>query len=322
MKKKTSNPIEKKKKQANPIKDEKLKDKKIFTPISTTERSNVPTQASNNPKSKKNNYLTDLSCPVSSRKKSEPKLKVVKESIDDKNTKGRPRVFSHSPNRGPAPKNPKEKTLNQKTLTELKFKPLGKFTNTKSQNNLKVQNQNLMKDSKELELSKKKSIEEEKNEEVKENEPKENYDPNLYGFNLYKHVKENLVNKDKLCKDKLTKGTYYCIDCKLSTCKKCPNFNIHKGHTLIPKYLYYDCDPKIFEDTFKCVDTILAENPDYLDNKKLKETLKKTVTESIDTLVQRLNKIKEEKLKELDKLFESTDGCLDALKKKRRKFEK
>lgn len=30
MKKKTSNPIEKKKKQANPIKDEKLKDKKYL----------------------------------------------------------------------------------------------------------------------------------------------------------------------------------------------------------------------------------------------------------------------------------------------------
>ena len=40
------------------------------------------------------------------------------------------------------------------------------------------------------------------------------------------------------------------------------------------------------------------------------------MVESIDTLVQRLNKIKEEKLKELDKLFESTDGCLDSLKKK------
>ena len=317
MKKKTSNPIEKKKKQTNPIKDEKLKDKKIFTPISTTDRSNVPTQASNNPRAKKNNYLTDLSCPVTSRKKSEPKLKVVKENLDDKNAKLRPRVFSHSPNRGVNEKKPKEKSLNQKTLTELKFKPLGKFPNTKSQNNLKVQNQNLMsKDSKELELIKKKSNEEEKNEEVKENEPKENYDPNLYGFNLYKHVKENLVNKDKLCKDKLTKETYYCIDCKLSTCKKCHNFNIHKGHTLIPKYLYYDCDPQIFDDTFKCVDTILSENPDYLDNKQLKESLKKTVAESIDTLVQRLNKIKEEKLKELDKLFESTDGCLDSLKKK------
>ena len=196
MKKKVSNPIDKKKKQANPVKDEKIKDKKIFTPISTNDRSNVPTQGSNNPKPKKNNFLTDLSCPVSSRKKSEPKLKVVKENIDNKSSRGRPRVFSHSPNRGANVKIPKEKTLNQKTLSELKFKPLGKYT--KSQNNLKVQNQNLIsKDSKELDLSKKKSNEEEKNEEVKEKEQQENYDPNLYGFNLYKHVKENLVNKDK-----------------------------------------------------------------------------------------------------------------------------
>ena len=134
MKKKVSNPIDKKKKQANPVKDEKIKDKKIFTPISTNDRSNVPTQGSNNPKPKKNNFLTDLSCPVSSRKKSEPKLKVVKENIDDKNAKGKPRVFSHSPNRGVNTKNPKEKNLNQKTLTELKFKPLAKFTNSKSQN--------------------------------------------------------------------------------------------------------------------------------------------------------------------------------------------
>ena len=309
--------MEKKKKQANLTKDEKLKDKKIFTPISTTDRSNIPTLGSSNPKAKKNNYLTDLSCPVSSRKKSEQKVKIAKENLDDKNAKARPRVFSHSPNRGVNTKNPKEKNLNQKTVTELKLKPLAKFTNTKSQNNLKVQNKNFMnQDSKELEPSKKMSNEEEKNEEVKENEPQENYDPNLYGFNLYKHVKENLVNKDKLCKDKLTKDTYYCIDCKLSTCKKCSNFVIHNGHTLIPKYLYYDCDPQIFDDTFKCIDTILMENPDYLDNIKLKETLKNTVTETIDALIQRLTNIKEEKLKELDKLFESTDGCLDALKKK------
>ena len=51
-----------------------------------------------------------------------------------------------------------------------------------------------------------------------------------YGFNLYKHLKENLRNKEKLCKDKLTKESFYCMDCKLSTCKKCLNFNIHKGH--------------------------------------------------------------------------------------------
>ena len=323
MKKKTSNPTEKKKKQTNLTKDEKQKDKKIFTPISTSERTNVPTLSTNIPKAKKNNFLSDLSCPVSFRKKSEPKLKVVKDNIEDKNIKNRPKVFSHSPNRVPNVKPPKEKTLQEKNLTDLKFKTFGKFGGAKSSYNLKVQNQNLInKDLKEIEVKKKKSKEEEKNEEVKEDEPKENYDPNLYGFNLYKHVKENLVNKDKVCKDKLTKETYYCIDCKISTCKNCSNFNIHKGHTLIPKYLYYDCDQKIFDDTFKSIDTILSENPEYLDNKKLKESLVKTVTESIDTLIQRLNEIKDEKLKELDKLFESTDGCLDSLKKKEENLKK
>jgi len=65
-----------------------------------------------------------------------------------------------------------------------------------------------------------------------------NINPELCIFDIYKHIKENLRNKDKLCKDKLTKESYYCLDCKLSTCKKCLNFNAHKAHNLIPKYLY------------------------------------------------------------------------------------
>ena len=163
-----------------------------------------------------------------------------------------------------------------------------------------------------------------KNEENKENENKpketntlkENYDPNLYGFNLYKHIKENLRNKDKLCQDKLTKESYYCLDCKISTRKKCLTFIIHKGHKLIPKYLYYNCDENIFNETFSTLDTLFKENPYILDNKKLKEDLKKTVTDTIDNLIKRLTEIKNKKLKELDKLFESTDGCIDSLKQK------
>ena len=73
-----------------------------------------------------------------------------------------------------------------------------------------------------------------------------NINQDNYGFNLYKHLKENLRNKEKLCKDKLTKESYYCLDCKLSTCRKCINFNIHKGHNLIQKYLYINCEDNIF----------------------------------------------------------------------------
>ena len=361
MKKKDQNQIEKKKKQGTILKEkteEKPKDKKVIPPASLLEKQNIIGQSPYNPKTKKNNNLTDLPSPILTRKKSEQKYKSDKRLLEEKNIKkDKPRVFSHSPDRvvnqnNQKPNTDKAKALHHKNLTERKFKPSIKNDNLKSPNNLKIQKQNILKkDSNENET--KKIKEEKKNEDIKvneikkikdekkteekkdkkenkenkdnkekENQPKEeekqqeNYDPNLYGFNLYKHIKENLRNKDKLCKDKLTKETYYCIDCKISTCKKCPDFNVHKGHTLVPKYLYYNCDENLFNDTFECLDSLFKKNPDILDNKKLKEELKKKVTDTINNIVKRLNEIKNQKLKELDKLFEHTDGCIDALKEK------
>ena len=139
-----------------------------------------------------------------------------------------------------------------------------------------------------------------------------------YGFNLYKHLKENLRNKDKLCKDKLTKESFYCLDCKLSTCKKCLSFNIHKGHNLIPKYLYINCDENIFNNCFESIDSIFENNNNnfFLNNQKLKEEMKNLIKENIDNIIKRLNELKNKKLKEIDKLFESTDGCVDFFKDK------
>ena len=145
-----------------------------------------------------------------------------------------------------------------------------------------------------------------------------NLNPESYGFNLYKHLKENLRNKDKLCKDKLTKESFYCLDCKLSTCKKCLNFNIHKGHNLIPKYLYINCDENIFNNCFESIDSIF-ENKDknfFLNNQKLKEEMKNLIKENIDNIIKRLTELKNKKLKEIDRLFESTDGCVDFFKDK------
>ena len=141
-----------------------------------------------------------------------------------------------------------------------------------------------------------------------------------YGFNLYKHLKENLRNKDKLCKDKLTKESFYCLDCKLSTCKKCLNFNIHKGHNLIPKYLYINCDENIFNNCFEPIDSFFENNDKnfVLNNQKLKEEMKNLVKDNIDNIIKRLNELKLKKLKEIDKLFESTDGCVDFFKEKER----
>ena len=313
MKKKASNPIDKKKKPTNPPKektDEKAKDKKIVSSPPITARTNLATQSTNNPKSNRNIILTDSSAPITNRKKSEQKYRVDNKIYDDKNINKKQRVFSHSPDKVPKSNNTNQKTLQQKNLTEVKFKNLSKFDNGKYPNDFRFKKEFNEKEGKK------------ENEKNKNGDIKENYDPNLYGFNLYKHVKENLVNKDKVCKDNLTKESYYCLECKISTCKKCSNFNVHKGHPLIPKYLYYSLDETIFNDTFKCLDTLLAENPDYLDNNKLKEQLKQKVNESIDELINRLVEIKNLKLKELDRLFESTDGCLDSLKKKEETIKK
>jgi len=139
-----------------------------------------------------------------------------------------------------------------------------------------------------------------------------------YGFDLYEHLKENLRNKEKLCKDKLTKESYYCLDCKISTCKKCLNFNIHKGHNLIQKYLYFNYDENIFNNCFDSLDSIF-ENKDksfILNNQKLKEEMQNLVKNSFDNLIKRINEIKIKKLNEIEKLFESTDGCVEYLKDK------
>jgi len=333
MKKKDQNLLEKKKKPINQQQkdkiEEKPKEKKIISPISASEKSNPATQRSNNLKQKKINNLTDLPSSRLTRKKSEQKYKIGAKILDEKNVKkDKPRMFSLSPDKITNKSNDKQnlnkpKTLQQKTLTERKFNPVIQKDNLKTPNNLKVPKEKIVSNDI-VEIPNNQNNEDNKinvtnkeNENTKEIELfKENYDPNLYGFNLYKHVKENLINKDKLCKDKLTKESYYCLDCKISTCKKCINFNIHKGHTLIPKYLYYNCDENIFNDTFNELDTLFKEDPEILNNNKLKEELKNKVEETINEIIQRLNTIKNQKLKELDSLFESTDGCVQNLKEK------
>ena len=287
------------------IKKEKLDEKQKDKNLINLSQKYILTQGLNNPKAKRNNISTELNTPKLTRRKSEQKYKVNNKYFEEKNPKkDKPTLFSQSPSKHPPSGGGKERTLVRNNLTETRLITVNKNESVKG-GNLRGKR------------SRSKKKHEVKKEENKATQiPDENYDPNLYGFNLYKNIKENLKNKEKLCKDNLTKESFYCLDCKLSTCKRCPNFNVHRGHNLIPKYTYYSYDEKKLQDTFDCIDKLLEENPDYINNKILRDSLKKTVTDSIDKLINRLNDIKNQKLKELDKLFESSDGCLDALKEK------
>ena len=138
--------------------------------------------------------------------------------------------------------------------------------------------------------------------------------PPKYSFNLHKHLKENLKFKDKQCKDTLSKDSLYCLDCKLSTCKKCKNFSTHNGHSLVLKYPYYLCNKNLINENFVNLNNIFEINPDFLDVKKVKEELKKLVIDSCKILYDEVTEIKNSKLKEIESMFAETENCYETLK--------
>ena len=146
--------------------------------------------------------------------------------------------------------------------------------------------------------------------------------PPKYEFNLHKHLKENLKFKDKECKDGLTKESLYCLDCKLSTCKKCPNFSSHNDHNLILKYPYYICNPSLINENFTKLNKIFEINPKFLDVHKVKEELKKLVIESCKVLFDEIEEIQKSKLKEIDSIFAETEKCYETLKQNVEKMKK
>ena len=143
-----------------------------------------------------------------------------------------------------------------------------------------------------------------------------------YDFDLHKHLKENIKFKDKQCKDGLSTETLYCLQCKLSTCSKCPNFNIHKDHPLVKKSPYYLCEENLINEHFDDINLIIELNPEFLNTKKVKEELKNLVINNIEVLQNKLIEVKKSKLKEIEQIFEKSENCVEILTQKVKKLKK
>ena len=141
----------------------------------------------------------------------------------------------------------------------------------------------------------------------------ENQDP-ISNFDLYKHLKENIKNKDLLCKDPLTEDSLYCLNCKISTCNLCPNFNEHKDHILVSRYNYYKNGENLVMENFKDLDDIFNMNPEYLNPNSMRGELKILIDSKIKLLVDDLNKVKTTKLNEIDTFFNGSENDVKILK--------
>jgi len=208
--------------------------------------------------------------------------------------------------------NDKNKMIKKKTALKINNKEDSKKLEQKSFEEKIKLNNNITIEEKEKEKEKEK---EDKKEEI------EIEGADKYEFNLYKHLKENYQNIEKLCKDGISKESSYCLECKLSCCPKCLNYNIHSGHELVKKLPYYQLEKEIVDKSFQDIDSIFSLNPNYLSINKVKGELKMSVTNKISRLINQLNKIKEEKLKEIDNIFIGTDNCVEKFKENENKFK-
>ena len=88
-------------------------------------------------------------------------------------------------------------------------------------------------------------------------ENNKNIDPtDIDQINIYEHMQLNILNQDKNCCDK-EEDTYYCIECKKSTCDKCDK-QTHINHKMIRKSAIYNLDSNFLQDIIR--DTANYEN--------------------------------------------------------------
>ena len=181
-----------------------------------------------------------------------------------------------------------------------------------NQNNIKRVEVDIEKDKNELEQKSEKPQEKEvetKQEELEAKSKKFKKPKELLEFDAVSHFKENIANTDKNCLGPITEKSYYCISCKHSECPLYKENKNQKEHLLIRRAKCFLYDKKFFDNVEKKINESFTYN-------KMKDSMKECVNNSINSLKEELDKIKEKKMQEIDKYFEETDKYLLDLKNK------
>ena len=175
----------------------------------------------------------------------------------------------------------------------------------KKSNEIQTVKENIDQESKKDKLQEKDIESKEKELEIKSkilNKPKK-----LLEFDAVSHFKENIHNTDKNSIFPITEKSYYCIDCKHSQCPLYKGNKSQKEHLLIkrPKCLLYN------QNFFDSIENSIKEAFNY---NQYKNGIKQCLTNSINTLKNELDKLKEKKFKEIDNFFEETEKYVLDLK--------
>ena len=123
----------------------------------------------------------------------------------------------------------------------------------------------------------------------------------------YLFYEENIIHSEKNCKELINENSYYCLTCKHSVCSIC-GIEEHKNHFLIQRKNCLNYDTSFFNEISKLIeDSFLIE--------KKKDGIKKCICDSIEKIKLNLDYLKENKMNEIDKLFNQIYFSLNEIKK-------
>ena len=128
----------------------------------------------------------------------------------------------------------------------------------------------------------------------------------LSNFYILPHIKSNINRYDENCNDIITKESCYCFDCMKSVCQKC-GIESHQSHYLIQRDLYLNYNNKFFDD-------IANEIEDGINIESQKDYICKSLEESINKIKNSLDIIKNEKFKEINKIFKNIKNKMMEIK--------
>ena len=141
-----------------------------------------------------------------------------------------------------------------------------------------------------------------------------NFTENLKSIDVYQHLRRNILDPKINCKETLSEEIYYCITCKQSTCEQC-SLAKHQNHKIYPKLYFYSYNDNFFDE----VQSILKESYKINDSKDSYILL---IEAQANELHNKIEDIKESKIKEINANFRKAIKCIKELENNTNEIKK
>jgi len=142
----------------------------------------------------------------------------------------------------------------------------------------------------------------------------QNFREQLKNIDVYQHLRRNILDPRVNCKETLSDEIYYCITCKQSTCEQC-SLAKHQDHKIVPKTFFYTFTENFFDEVID----ILKNSYKIEENK---DSYIKIIEEQAKELHNKVDEIKNKKIKEINDVFKKGAKCIKDLEENTNELKK